>query len=60
MIVKDLIEVDTYGYNDDYSIELSSDEEEPPEDRVRVVLTQFEEETIAKWCHLMEIEWVSG
>ena len=39
VIVKDLIELDTYGYNDDYSIELSSDEEEAPEDRVRLQLS---------------------
>ena len=39
IIVKDLIELDSYGYNDDYSIELSSDEEEAPEDRVRLQLS---------------------
>ena len=33
MILKDLIELDTYGYSD-HSIELSSDEEEAPGDGV--------------------------
>ena len=33
IILKDLIELDTYGYSD-HSIELSSDEEEAPGDGV--------------------------
>ena len=47
MILKDLIELDTYGYSD-HSIELSSDEEEAPGDGVSELSIREEQQRLCK------------